>query len=102
MKKYFREWMLSFLSLNQSEQRGIIVFTLLTLIIVSVNSVLPLFFHDEPVDHDHFLAQIEAFKAANRSFADSFETVKLQNAGKLTYEKAKQILKPVPFDPNQT
>ncbi len=101
MKKYFREWIFSFLSLHQSEQRGIIVFVILTLILVSVNQALPLFFHDEPTDQDHFLAQIEAFKAANRSYTDSIEIVKLQNAGKLNYEKASQILQPFPFDPNK-
>ncbi len=100
MKKYFRKYLYDFFTLNKTEQRGIIILFVLTLIIVGITHLLPYFHRDKPVDQSKFLAQLSLFKGAQKRAFDSIHLETLQNRGELNDSLAKSKLKPFDFNPN--
>jgi len=94
-------WIKSFLSLNKSEQRGILVLLLLIILLIVFNSLLPFFIQDDKSDFATFRKEIENFRKSQQKIADSLRIEQLQNRGELTSELAGQKLKPFPFNPNK-
>jgi len=94
-------WIKSFLSLNKSEQRGILILLLLITMLIAVNLLLPYLISDESNDFSVFKNEIENFRKSQQKIADSMRIEQLQNRGELTEELASQKLNPFPFNPNQ-
>jgi len=91
----------SFLSLNKSEQRAIIVLVFVIVIIIAINISLPYFIKSDSNDFTAFKHEIEKFRENQQMIADSLRIEQLQNSGKLNKELAVQKLNPFPFNPNQ-
>ena len=100
MKKFLLEWISAFLTLSKSEQRGIIVLTSLTVMLMATLRFLPPVSRQPAGGHQEYLAQVRAFKAAQRAYLDSASLATAKNSGRLSYEQAMKHLKPFPFDPN--
>ncbi|MEE4258843.1 MAG: helix-hairpin-helix domain-containing protein [Bacteroidales bacterium] len=94
-------WIKSFLSLNKSEQRGILVLLLLIILLFAINLLLPYLISDESNDFSSFKNEIENFQQSQQRIADSLRIEHMQNRGELNEELAGQKLNPFPFNPNQ-
>ena len=91
----------SFLSLNKSEQRAIIVLVFVIVTIIAINLSLPYFTKSDSNDLTAFKNEIDKFREKQQIIADSVRIKQLQNSGKLNKELAAQKLNPFPFNPNQ-
>ncbi len=101
MLKKLRRWFTLFLTLNKSEQRGILLLIILICAIGLINLLLPhMTGNHEQTETDAFKNEIEQFVAAQQIAEDSIRIEKLQNRGELTEELALQKLTPFPFNPN--
>lgn len=96
IKSFFKE----FFTLSKSEQRGIIVFSILIIIMIISTLLIPVFHQKEKVDHSAFQSEIEKFYQAQQILSDSIQIEKLQNRGELDFALAERKIKPFPFDPN--
>lgn len=95
-------WFKAFLSLNKSEQRGIIILILVSLIILATNFLLPYIIDSETESNvDKYRSEIEAFIEEQQSLTDSINLEKLQNTGEIDSTGAKQKIHPVKFNPNK-
>lgn len=94
-------WLASFLTLNKSEQRGLILLIILICIAGLINLLIPRIISNEnEADTEFFKNEVEAFVMAQQAAEDSARVEQLQNRGELNEELARQKLKPFPFDPN--
>ncbi len=101
MLNILRRWLTAFLTLNKSEQRGILLLVLLISVVGLINLFLPqMTSHDNQADINAFKNEIEKFVMAQQVAEDSIRTEKLQNRGELNEELARQKLTPYPFNPN--
>lgn len=100
MQKKLRKWFGLFFTLSKSEQRGIVVFSFLILIVLLFRLVIPYFIKNEPADHTPFIKEMELFYQQQQHLSDSIQIERLQNRGELDKELAARIIKPFPFNPN--
>ena len=96
-----RKWFGSFFTLSKSEQRGIVVFSFLILLLLVFWILMPYLRNDHPVDNSMFIREMENFYQAQQHISDSIQIERLQNRGELDRELAKLKIKPFPFNPNQ-
>jgi len=94
-------WLASFLTLNKSEQRGI----LLLIIIITAAGLFNLFLPEVIKTENHFNTdifqkEISAFVTAQQNTEDSIKIEKLQSKGQLNEQLAQQKLHPFLFNPN--
>ncbi|PKP31174.1 MAG: hypothetical protein CVT99_09700 [Bacteroidetes bacterium HGW-Bacteroidetes-16] len=102
MLSRIKHWFLPFFSLNKSEQYGILVLTIIVLVLLLANLLMPFFVSPGQNTHlEAFKNEIEAFKQIQQSKRDSIYIEDLQNSGMLEMEIALQKIKPIPFDPNK-
>ena len=102
MLSRIKHWFLPFFSLNKSEQYGILVLTIIVLVLLLANLLMPFFVSPGQNTHlEAFKNEIEAFKQLQQSKHDSIFIEDLQNSGMLELEIALQKIKPIPFDPNK-
>ena len=80
MKKFLLEWISAFLTLSKSEQRGIIVLTSLTVMLMATLRFLPPVSRQPAGGHQEYLAQVRAFKAAQRAYLDSASLATAKNS----------------------
>jgi len=100
MFKYIEHWFKTFLTLNKSEQRGILILLILLVLILVFNIFLPRLSHSTAHTDTQFQQEVERFVTAQKTLEDSLELIRLQQVGKLTYSQAVKRLKPFAFDPN--
>jgi len=101
MLQKLRKWFSPFFTLSKSEQRGIVLFSFLILLVLVFRLIMPFFLEDKPVDNSKFVKEMEAFYQAQQHLSDSIQIERLQNRGELDKELAKRKIKPFPFNPNQ-
>jgi DNA uptake protein ComE-like DNA-binding protein len=96
LKRFFK----AFFTLGKGEQRAILILLIMIVALLVFNLLLPGFITFHPNDHRQFAKQVEEFRKTQQAFSDSIKTVRLQNRGELDSLKAREKLKPFPFDPN--
>ena len=101
MKKYLKKFFDDFFTLSRTEQRGIIILSILTFFLILSRYFIPFLFPASPLpDHSDYLRKVEAFKAHQKKAKDSLELISLQNKGLLSDSQALIRIKPFYFDPN--
>jgi len=101
MFQQIKKWFSPFFTLSKSEQRGIILFSILILLMLIFRISMPYFLNEKPVDNSMFIKEMEGFYQAQQHLSDSIQIERLQNRGELDKELAARKLKPFPFNPNQ-
>ncbi len=102
MLNQIKKWLLPFFSLNKSEQRGVLFLSLIIVLIVVVNFLMPFFVSPEKDQNNaEFKREVSLFKQAQQKMKDSMEVIKLQNSGQISIEIARQKIRPKAFDPNK-
>ncbi len=102
MPHWLNKSLRAFLSLNKSEQRGIIVLVTIILLIALVNLLMPYFVDSKSeLDFDKYKSNIESFLIEQKQFDDSVKMENLQNSGEIDKVVAEQIIKPFIFNPNK-
>ena len=101
MKNRLNSWLKAFLTLNKSEQRGIIILLVIIIIIVIINLLLPYIFESR-LDSKKIVydTEIQNFLDNQQDIKDSIRIEKLQNTGKMDYDIASTKLTPFEFNPN--
>jgi DNA uptake protein ComE-like DNA-binding protein len=95
-------WLKSFLSLNKSEQRGILLLVFLIIITALFNLFLPEITDKEnDFETEVYKNEISAFISAQQKVEDSIRIEQLQSRGQLNKELALQKLHPFTFNPNE-
>lgn len=101
MPHWLNKSLKTFLSLNKSEQRGIIVLVIIILVIAVAYLLMPYFVSSKStLDPNKYKAEIETFLAEQKLHDDSVNTIMLQNLGKLDLASATKKINPFLFDPN--
>ncbi len=101
MPNWLNKSLKAFLSLNKSEQRGIIVLVVIILLIAVANLLLPYFVSSRStLDSSKYKTDIESFLAEQKLLSDCANTIKLQNSGKIDLASARKKINPFSFDPN--
>ncbi len=95
-------WIKPFLSLNKSEQRGIIVLVIIILLIGVVNLLLPYFVRSKTESNlEKYKTEINTFISEQKPLIDSVNIELLQNSGDIDMAIARQKIKPFTFNPNK-
>jgi hypothetical protein len=101
MSKLLKRFLNGFFSLNNSEQKGIIVLAVLIVLLVVANQFLPILLHQKEVNQADYLEKIKAFKHKQQEIADSVYLARKQAKGKLDSAEASKLINPFLFNPNQ-
>ncbi len=95
MPRWLNRSLKTFLSLNKSEQRGIIVLVVIILLIAVANLLLPYFVNSKSELYPNkYKAEIEEFLSKQKLLDDSVNAINLQNSGKLDIASAKKKINP--------
>jgi competence protein ComEA len=100
MSKLLKRFLVSFFSLSKSEQKGIVILTILIILLVAANQFLPLFIQHPWVNQAEYLEKVKAFQQKQQELSDSVYLAGRQARGQLDSVEANKILKPFPFNPN--
>lgn len=100
MSKLLKRFLVSLFSLSKSEQKGIVILTILIILLVAANQFLPLFIQHPWVNQAEYLEKVKAFQQKQQELSDSVYLAGRQARGKLDSVEANKILKPFPFNPN--
>jgi DNA uptake protein ComE-like DNA-binding protein len=101
MLKNILHWLRSFLTLNKSEQRGILLLIILIIIIGLFNLLLPVIISEKnDFETNTYKNEITAFISAQQKAEDSVRIEQLQSRGQLDEQLAMQKLHPFLFNPN--
>ena len=87
MLQKLKKWIRPFFTLSKSEQRGIILFSFLILLVLVFRLIMPTLLIDEkPVDNSKFFKEMESFYQVQQHLSDSIQIERLQNRGELDRE----------------
>lgn len=100
MNQKLKQWFRAFLTLNKSQQRGIIILSVFVVTLLVINYFLPTFFQYTTNDISNFQKEIESFRQQQQQISDSINIDNLQNRGELTPGLAREKLHPFLFNPN--
>jgi len=101
MLKRIKHILQLFFTLSKSEQRGIIVLLILIFLVIASYFTLPFVFQNDSKDFSAFEKEIAVFREEQQKVHDSIRIIRLQNAGEMDRELARQKIKPFKFDPNK-
>ena len=102
MPNKLNSWFKAFLSLNKSEQRGIIVLISIIFLIAVGNLLMSYFVTSKSESYLlNYSAEINSFLKEQKSFIDSVNIENLQNSGEIDEAIASQKIKPFEFNPNK-
>ncbi len=100
MRRSFKQGLQHFFTLTRREQRGIIVLLFLLLFLFVLNAFWPVLFLAKKENFSGYQSEVASFIRAKKSLQDSLKLKHLQKTGKLTLSQARQLLHPVPVNPD--
>ncbi len=100
MSQNFKQWSRAFLTMNKSQQRGVIVLSVFVVAVFIINYFLPVHYRPQKDSITEFQNEIEKFRQKQQQISDSIVIENLQNRGKLSIDQARKKLHPFLFNPN--